>query len=51
MQGHFVYHIKNNIKQLYELADDPTAIACRVEYLLKDDRFMCPEYGYEVRIG
>lgn len=50
MRGHFVYHIKGNIKKLYELPGDPTAIARRVEYLLEDDRFMCPPYGYEVRI-
>jgi len=25
-------------------------MACRVEYLLEDDRFMCPSNGYEVCI-
>jgi len=32
------------------MAGDPTAIARRVEYLLEDDRFMCPSNGYEVCI-
>ena len=50
MRGHFVYHIKGNIKKSYELPGDPTAIAGRVEYLLVDDRFMCPQYGHEVGI-
>ena len=50
MGGHFVYHIKGNIKDLYELPGDSTAIARMVEYLLKDDRFMCPPYGHEVGI-
>ena len=50
MRGHFVYHIKRNIKKLYELLGDPTAMARRVEYLLEDDMFMCRPYGHEVGI-
>ncbi|PUU72974.1 hypothetical protein B9Z19DRAFT_1069350, partial [Tuber borchii] len=33
--------------KLYELGGDPTAIARRVEYLLEEDRFICPSDGYE----
>ena len=50
MRAQFVPYIKNHIRELYGLPGDPTAIACRVEYLLEDDRFMCPSYWYEVCI-
>ena len=45
-----MHYIKNHIRELYGLRGNPTAIACRVEYLLEDDRFMCPSNGYEVCI-
>ena len=50
MRAQFVHYIKNHIRELYGLLGDPTAIARRVEYLLEDDRFMCPSNGYEVCI-
>jgi len=46
----FFHYIKNHIRELYRLLGDPTAIAPRVQYLLEDDRFMCPSNGYEVCI-
>jgi len=48
MRGQFVHYIKHHIQQLYILLDDPTAIAPRVEYLLKPDRCMYPSNEYEV---
>jgi len=39
-----------HIRELYGLQGDPTALARRVEYILEDDRFMCPSKGYEVCI-
>ena len=39
-----------SFRELYGLPGDPTAIDRTVEYLLGDDRFMCPSKGYEVCI-
>jgi len=50
VRAQFVHYIKNHIRELYGLRGDPTAIARRVEYLLEDDRFMCPANRYEVSI-
>ena len=50
VRAQFVHYIKNHIRELYGLPGDPTAIARRVEYLLEDDRFMCPSNVYEVCI-
>jgi len=50
MRAQFMDYIKNHMWELYQLLDNPTAIAGRVEYLLAEDRFMCPSNGYEVFI-
>jgi len=50
VRAQFVHYIKNHIRELYGLPGDPTAIARRVEYLLKDNRFMCPSNVYDVCI-
>lgn len=45
-----MFYIKQNITQMYDLPDDPAAIARKVDYLLEPDRFMCPPRGYEVSL-
>ena len=35
---------------MYDLPEDPRAIARRVDYLLERDRFMCSPRGYEVSV-
>jgi len=46
----FIQNRENNIRQLYRGQVDPTAIACRVEYPLVHDRFICPSRVYEICI-
>ena len=48
VRSQFVYDVKDNIGRLYDLPQDPTAIARRVDYLLERDRFMCSPRGYQV---
>jgi len=50
MRVQLVHYKKNHIRELYGLPGNPAAIARRVEYLLEDDRFMCPSNRYEVCI-
>ena len=41
-----MYHVKHDIRQLYDLPpDNPTAMARRLDYLLERDRFICPHHG------
>ncbi|PUU79715.1 hypothetical protein B9Z19DRAFT_1124812 [Tuber borchii] len=47
VRGQFLFHIRTNIKGLYSLPKDPTAMVPRIEYLLEGDRFMCSSNGYE----
>ena len=39
------------IYQLSSLRQEPEAMAERVQYLLEDDRFLCPEGSYKVRVN
>ena len=39
------------IYQLSSLRQEPEAMAERVQYLLEDDRFLCPEGSYQVRVN
>jgi len=49
MRAQFLYHVKYNIRQLYDMPpDNHTAIGCSVDYRLEWDRFMFPPHGYEV---
>jgi len=48
VRSQFVSHVKDEIGKKYDLPEDPTAIARRVDYLLEKDRFMCSPNGYEV---
>ena len=50
MRAQIVHYIKNHMWELYRLPRDSTAIARTVEFLLEDDRFMCPSNGYAVCI-
>jgi len=45
----YLHTTKKAIRELYKLnIEDPTAYAPRVEYLLAEDRFICPPGSYEV---
>jgi len=44
------HYVKERIGRYYDLPQDPTAIARRVDYLLERDRFMCSLRGYEVSV-
>ena len=45
----YLHTVKKAITELYKLnSEDPTACAGRVEYLLEEDRFICPPGSYEV---
>jgi len=45
----YLHTAKKAITELYKLnIEDPTACARRVEYLLAEDRFICPPGSYEV---
>jgi len=50
VRSQFLFHIKERIGRYYNLPQDPTAIAHRVDYLLARDRFMCSPRGYEVSV-
>ncbi|PUU83746.1 hypothetical protein B9Z19DRAFT_1060675 [Tuber borchii] len=50
VRSQFVSHVKDDIRKLYDLPEDPTAIARKVDYLLEKDRFMCSPNGYEVGV-
>jgi hypothetical protein len=39
------------IYQLSSLRQEPEAMAERVQYLLEDDRFLCPEGSYQVKVN
>ena len=41
VRAQFLFHVKHSIRQLYDLPDNATAIARRVDYLLERDRFIC----------
>jgi len=44
-----LHTVKKTITEYYKLnSKDPTACARRVEYLLVEDRFICPLGSYEV---
>jgi len=48
-QSQYLHTVKRAITELYKLnSEDPTACARRVEYLLEEDRFICPPGSYEV---
>jgi len=48
-RSQYLHTAKKAITELYKLnIEDPTACARRVEYLLAEDRFMCPPGSYEV---
>jgi len=45
----YLHTVKKAITELYKLnSEDPTACARRVEYLLEEDRFICPPGSDEV---
>jgi len=50
VRSQLVFHVKDQIGNLYDLPEDATAIACRVDNLLERDRFMCSPTGYEVSV-
>jgi len=50
LRSQFVFHVSDQIGNLYDLPEDPTAIECRVDYLLERDGFMCSSRGYEVSV-
>jgi len=48
-RSQYLHTAKKTITELYKLnIEDPTACARRVEYLLAEDRFICPPGSYEV---
>jgi len=48
-QSQYLHTVKKAITELYKLnSEDPTACVQRVEYLLEEDRFICPPGSYEV---
>jgi len=48
-RSQYLHTVKQAITELYKLnSEDPTACARRVEYLLEQDRFICPPGSYEV---
>jgi len=48
-RSQYLNTLKKAITELYKLnSEDPTACARRVEYLLEEDRFICPPGSYEV---
>jgi len=48
-RSQYLHTAKKAITELYKLnIEDPTACARRVEYLLAEDRFICPPGSYEV---
>jgi len=48
-RSQYLQTAKKAITELYKLnIEDPTAYARRVEYLLAEDRFICPPGSYEV---
>jgi len=48
-RSQYLHTAKKAITELYKLNnEDPTACARRVEYLLVEDRFICPPGSYEV---
>jgi len=45
----YLHTVKKAITELYKLnIEDPTAGTRRVEYLLEEDRFICPPGSYEI---
>ena len=48
VRSQFVAEVKDEIGKLYNLLEDPAAIARRVKYLLEKDRFMYSPNGYDV---
>jgi len=48
-RSQYLHTAKKAITELYKLnIEDPTACAQRVEYLLAEDRLICPPGSYEV---
>jgi len=48
-RSQYLHAAKKAITELYKFnIEDPTACARRVEYLLAEDRFICPPGSYEV---
>ena len=48
-RSQYVQTVKKALTELYKLnSEDPTACARRVEYLLEEDRFICPPGSYKV---
>jgi len=48
-RSQYLHTVKKAITELYKLnSEDPTGWARRVEYLLEEDRFICPPGSYEV---
>jgi len=48
-RSQYLHIAKKAITELYKHnIEDPTASARRVEYLLAEDRFICPAGSYEV---
>ena len=50
VRSQFLFYVKERIGRYYDLPQDLTAIARRVNYLLERDRFMCFPRGYEVNV-
>jgi len=48
-RSQYLHTVKKAITELYKLnSEDPTACARRLEYLLEEDKFICPPGSYEV---
>jgi len=48
-RSQYLHTAKKAISELYKLnIEDPTNFARRVDYLLAEDRFICPPGSYEV---
>jgi len=48
-RSQYLHTVKKAITELYKLnSEDPPACARKVEYLLEEDRFICPTDSYEL---
>jgi len=48
-RSQYLHTVKKAITELYKPnSEDPTTCARRVEYLLEEDRFICPPGSYEI---
>jgi len=51
-RSQYLHTVKKAITELYKLnSENPTACARRVEYLLEEDRFICPPGSYKVSVS